>query len=436
MSSVADCQQNEAPSLSRADPTGACGRQSRSRASATRRPLARPPASRASRAARWPSAPGNRPGHCRRRAAGSPPRTARQGPRAAPPDGHPSRGPGRCAGRCRGCGPPSPCRPALGAYRPAPGSAARSSARAPERRSPPRPSSRPRVGPSRNLPVRLPRPYRSEKASSATHVVVFYDLNGFDLEPRSVDEAVELVVAVAAGQAGLRDQASRPEQLPRPPEHPVQHRLGQASGLRILLTDVIGGEQGPAVGEGCLGGVGEAGSGADGTEVAQGGVPGVAAEGDDDANGVEKRELALQPWGAVVPLSGERLVVRGCALDRGGDVAVDEGQAVVAGDRGGLVGEAGAPEGGEQPVAGAVAAVGGGGQAEDEQPGVGIAEAGDGTPPILLVTEGGALLAGHALAPVDQARAAPALDHLPVEPLELFVRHHRLPLSGGPAAAR
>src|SRR6266536_3323632 len=73
MSSVADCQQNEAPRLSRADPTGVCGRQSRSRASATRRPLARSPASRASRAARWPSAPGNRPGHCRRRAAGSPP---------------------------------------------------------------------------------------------------------------------------------------------------------------------------------------------------------------------------------------------------------------------------------------------------------------------------------------------------------------------------
>jgi death on curing protein len=30
--------------------------------------------------------------------------------------------------------------------------------------------------------------------------VVFYDLNGFDLDPPGVDEAVELVIAVATGQ--------------------------------------------------------------------------------------------------------------------------------------------------------------------------------------------------------------------------------------------
>jgi death-on-curing protein len=34
-------------------------------------------------------------------------------------------------------------------------------------------------------------------------VVVFYDLNGFDLDPPTVDEAVELVVAVASGQVDL-----------------------------------------------------------------------------------------------------------------------------------------------------------------------------------------------------------------------------------------
>jgi death-on-curing protein len=33
--------------------------------------------------------------------------------------------------------------------------------------------------------------------------VVFYDLNGFDLDPPTVDEAVELVVAVASGQVDL-----------------------------------------------------------------------------------------------------------------------------------------------------------------------------------------------------------------------------------------
>ena len=33
--------------------------------------------------------------------------------------------------------------------------------------------------------------------------VVFYDLNHFDLDPPTVDEAVELVVAVASGQVDL-----------------------------------------------------------------------------------------------------------------------------------------------------------------------------------------------------------------------------------------
>jgi death-on-curing protein len=40
-------------------------------------------------------------------------------------------------------------------------------------------------------------------------VVVLYDLNGFDLDPPSVDEAVELVVAVAAGQMELTKLTER-----------------------------------------------------------------------------------------------------------------------------------------------------------------------------------------------------------------------------------
>ena len=39
--------------------------------------------------------------------------------------------------------------------------------------------------------------------------VVFYDLNGFDLDPPSVDEAVALVVAVAAGHVGLDKLSER-----------------------------------------------------------------------------------------------------------------------------------------------------------------------------------------------------------------------------------
>jgi death-on-curing protein len=40
-------------------------------------------------------------------------------------------------------------------------------------------------------------------------VVVFYDLNGFALVPPSVDEAVELVVAVAAGHLELETLAGQ-----------------------------------------------------------------------------------------------------------------------------------------------------------------------------------------------------------------------------------
>ena len=39
--------------------------------------------------------------------------------------------------------------------------------------------------------------------------VVFYDLNGFDLDPPGVDDAVELVVAVAAGQLELAKLSDR-----------------------------------------------------------------------------------------------------------------------------------------------------------------------------------------------------------------------------------
>src|SRR6266511_2127282 len=197
-----------------------------------------------------------------------------------------------------------------------------------------------------------------------------------------------------------RDPSGR-QQLPRADEDAVEHGLGEAAGRGVLL--------------------------ADGAEVAQRGVPGVVAEGDHHADRVQERQLPLQPRRAVGPLLGERLVVGRRALDRRGDVAVPQLQPVVAGDRGGLVGEAGAPQRGEQPVAGAVAgkdaagavaAVGGGRQAEDEQARGGVAEAGHRPAPVVPVPEGGALLPGDLLAPGDQARAPAALDQLPVEPLQ------------------
>ena len=101
------------------------------------------------------------------------------------------------------------------------------------------------------------------------------------------------------------------------------------------------------------------------------------------------------------------------AADAGADVAVGQAKAVVAASRGGLVGVAGAVQGGEEPVAGAVAgedaagavaAVGRRRQADDEQPRPRVAEAGDGKAPVVLILVGGALLAGHLLAPGHQPR--------------------------------
>jgi len=40
--------------------------------------------------------------------------------------------------------------------------------------------------------------------------VVFYHLNGFDLDPPTVDQAVELVIAVASGQVDLPRLTERP----------------------------------------------------------------------------------------------------------------------------------------------------------------------------------------------------------------------------------
>src|SRR5215207_3312841 len=180
------------------------------------------------------------------------------------------------------------------------------------------------------------------------------------------------------------------------------------------MADVVGAERDPVVGELGFGGVGEAGLGADRAEVAEGLVPGEGAEGDDHPE-VEQGELGGQPGGAVVALGGERPVVGRGALDRGGDVAAAEGEAVVGRHRGRLVGEAGTVQAGEQPVAGAVAgedpagavaAVGGRGQPEDQQRGRRVAESGDGPAPVLLVAEGGPLLPGHLLPPGDQPGAA------------------------------
>src|SRR5262245_42385838 len=59
-----------------------------------------------------------------------------------------------------------------------------------------------------------------------------------------------------------------------------------------------------------------------------------------------------------------------------------------------------------------VATVGGRCESGHEEPGARIAEAGNGSPPVRLVTERGALLTRDALAPLDEARTRTARDDL------------------------
>src|SRR5690606_36373457 len=78
---------------------------------------------------------------------------------------------------------------------------------------------------------------------------------------------------------------------------------------------------------------------------------------------------------------------------------------------------------------GSVRAVGGRREADDEHPRGVVAETGHRTAPVLLVGERGALLAGDLLAPLDQPRAAAALDDDLVELLDR-ARRRQLRLAG------
>src|SRR5207244_5619637 len=130
-------------------------------------------------------------------------------------------------------------------------------------------------------------------------------------------------------------------------------------------------------------------------------------------------QLAREVRHAVVALLRRGLVRRRCAADDGRDVDTREPEAVVAALARGLVGEAGAVKRAEDPVAGAIAgedaagavpAVGGRREPDEQHRCPRVAEPGNGTRPVVLVAIGGPLLATDRLAPVDQPRAPGALD--------------------------
>jgi hypothetical protein len=143
--------------------------------------------------------------------------------------------------------------------------------------------------------------------------------------------------------------------------------------------------------------VGAAGDLAAQQEVGEEAVPGDLAEADYDANFGQGFDLGGEVSGAVADLLRRGLVAGWSAADDGGDPGVAETEAVVAGDGVGLGGEAELVEDGIHEVAGAIAGegaagavgtVGAGSEAEDEDAGLWVAEAGDGASPVGVVDVG------------------------------------------------
>ena len=181
-----------------------------------------------------------------------------------------------------------------------------------------------------------------------------------------------------------------------------EHRTIEAAGVGVAEGGVVAAEQGEAVGEEVFGAVGE---GEGGTtlddslleEMGEVAVPGDLAEANDDADFGECSDLGSEVGGAVANLLRGGLVAGRSAADDGADPELAELEAVVAADGDGFAGEAEFVEDGVHEVSGAVAgegaagavgSVGAGGEAEDEDAGVGIAESGNRSCPVLLVTIG------------------------------------------------
>ena len=172
-------------------------------------------------------------------------------------------------------------------------------------------------------------------------------------------------------------------------------------------------------------------------------------EGDDHAQGGEESHLALEIRLAVAELRRRGSVPRWSTSHCGGNVAIAQPEAVGLRDRGGLIRESVPVEGPKQPLAapisredaaGSISSVGRRGKADDEEPGAGISEAGDGPPSVLPIPERGPLRSGDLLAVSDQARAAAAADDLGRDafqgiataydrPFRRFPHHRRLPQS-------
>lgn len=138
-------------------------------------------------------------------------------------------------------------------------------------------------------------------------------------------------------------------------------------------------------------------------------------------------EFALKEWAALLALVGARAVLRRRAPHGGSHIGVVEPESVGAARRNGRRGESGAVERLIEPVArpvagehasGPVRAVGGGGEAHDEQAGEGIAESRNRAAPVFLIPVGGPLGIGHCLPPGYEPKAGTAARDLALEGMQ------------------
>ena len=164
------------------------------------------------------------------------------------------------------------------------------------------------------------------------------------------------------------------------------------------------------------------------------------AEDDDHAQPREEFELAHEIRAALVALGRRRLVRRRRATHRRGDVHVGESQTVVAPIGRRLVREPGAMERREQEVAGAIAgedapgavpAVRGRSEPDDQHAGIRVAEPGDGPAPVVVGPKGRSLLARDRFPPGDEPRTGPALDDLGGECAEIGRARPFRPVASG-----
>lgn len=183
-----------------------------------------------------------------------------------------------------------------------------------------------------------------------------------------------------------------------------EHGAIKPAGVGVAQRRVVAREELEAVREVVFDAVAEvvertAGDDALVEEVSEVAVEGDLAESDDDADAGKEVDLAGEMGGAVADFEGRGFVAGRGAADDGGDPGVAELEAVCAGGGVRLIGEADFVEDGVHEVAGAVAGEGAAsavgavrsrGEADDEDAGAGVAEAGDGTCPVDLVLVGAA----------------------------------------------